>query len=100
MKKVLVSAAATFIFGVVGYICYLLSINDVAENIPYRTFESLCAYLLIWPVLVIQQLAGVSPVHYGASWEPIKTLSWAATFVYYYAVVSITAYVIRRSKVT
>jgi hypothetical protein len=98
MKKVLLSAAATFIFGVVGFICYLLSINDVAKNIPYHELESLCAYVLIWPVLVIHKLTGVSLVHYGTSWDPIKTFSWVVTFIYYYALVSIAAHIIRRSK--
>lgn len=99
MKKILISLVATFFFGIVGFICYLLSFNH-PSNSPSHMIDLAIAYILIWPVLLIQMLGGENPVHYGTSWNPIKIISWLITVVYYYAVVSLIFNFTARRKLT
>jgi len=87
----------TTVCGFLGFAMYLLSDNS-RQSEPIRLVEGLCGYLLIWPVLLVQKIGGVNPVHYSTKWEPVKTVSWLATYVYYYCLVAIVDQIRRKSR--
>ena len=83
IKRLFLSLALTCALGFAGFILYLLGY----DHSPLHSAERWVAYLLIWPVFLIQYLGGSDPVYYPARWEPVKTLSWIGLWAYFYALV-------------
>ena len=77
------SLALTCFFGFFGFVLYLLR----HSNQPLHSAAFCLGYLLIWPVLLIQYLGGSNPMHFHASFDPVKALSWIGLWIYYYLVI-------------
>ncbi len=80
--EIFLSFVVTFICGFGGIAFYLLSCNHT----PLNSAERLCAYLLAWPLIVLEHLGGVED--FIGSYTPAQKWTvwsaWIALWGYYY----------------
>jgi len=82
VRRILLASAITLICGFCGILLFLLSYNHT----PLSSAECLGAYLLAWPLILIEHMGGVEdfmgrpvPEQQRVIWS-----GWIALWVYYY----------------